>query len=455
MGGSQSKRRGRPSPATPHRGTTTSHSAAALPVPSTTAGAVGVASPLLQQPQVRQAAVAAAASAAAASSGLLTPEAPIALVVLAHHHTVYCDRKRVVCTAEGAVREGNRLGIVIPDCGIAAPTGAHARYAQMPDGMRVTWYSSGGVDGGGPRGDKEHPSSVTVGDRTLWPVPRRTLQEVLPHYVRAAPTLTNLPDDGAAAVAAAVTYADAVSASAHAPSESPLFTSSGAMRLLQAEACLSTADELQYHLTAADAGHLICAVVSTAGKDKRPLLLTSPPRGPVESAPPRIRELWIEGDAVVGGRLTARAIYWGGKPGPCLWSWILVDAEGGRTETEPREAPAGFASDEGGEVMGDSDPRVWRLTGAGLVGCSLKVTCEPVRVDGVRGAPTTSRPTRDVEVAAAPDVVEPAAGVAAVFSPAPAAAADKVTLQVPDVPTLRSESTPIGTAASEGPMVHA
>jgi hypothetical protein len=118
-----------------------------------------------------------------------------------------------------------------------------------------------------------------------------------------------------------------------------------------------------------------------------------PAVGPIEAAPPRIRELWVEGNARVGSTLRAHAAYYGGAPGHCEFSWIRVDADGNRTETQPqRISPAAPLPPD----ASSADPRCLLITAAD-VGCAFKVTCEPVRSDGARGAPTTSKPTADVE----------------------------------------------------------
>ena len=68
--------------------------------------------------------------------------APPAIVVLPHAHTVYCDRKRQVCTAAGAVREGNRLGLAVAALGVEPAAAGELRGPRLPPGTRVTWYRS-------------------------------------------------------------------------------------------------------------------------------------------------------------------------------------------------------------------------------------------------------------------------------------------------------------------------
>lgn len=123
--------------------------------------------------------------------------------------------------------------------------------------------------------------------------------------------------------------------------------------------------------------------------------------GPVEPAPPRIREIWVETEGeggsggVPGGWLTGKLLYWGGTPGLCEFSWISVDAEGERTESDVRVWDPLAPYPPLGSPDAEADPRLRKLEAVD-VGCSFKLTCEPVRADGVKGAPSTSKPTADV-----------------------------------------------------------
>jgi hypothetical protein len=219
---------------------------------------------------------------------------------------------------------------------------------------------------------------------------------------------------------------------------SPLFTSVAALRLLRAQASVGVEEGgLQYFLALEDVGHCIAAVVVAPGQ--APLQL--PAVGPVEPAPPRFREVWLEcappqphtaGDGagddaarpsmtlesqspppppppppltptpVVGGLLLARSHYYGGVPAAeCLVTWIRVAPDGTRSETAPRcctpHTPVPPAAVAAGTPHGvsDVDPRVYRLPPSD-VGAMYKVHMTPVRLgDGESGAPSTSRPTAE------------------------------------------------------------
>lgn len=192
-------------------------------------------------------------------------------------------------------------------------------------------------------------------------------------------------------------YAAALSAHDGFPSDSsPLYSGAAALRLMRSEALAAAAHPLRLFLTLDDVGHSFAAVLTHT---RTAAVVRSPVVGPVEAAPPRVRELWLEGTPAVGSALLARAWYFGGVPGACDYSWIRVDAEGNRTETEvvaqqpldPLPASGAAAS-----VSAGADVRVRHLGGED-VGCMFKVTVDPVRWDGVRGAPTTSKPSAEVE----------------------------------------------------------
>ena len=262
---------------------------------------------------------------------------------------------------------------------------------------------------------------------------RRRASEVL--VLPATPGLHVVHDaDPASSYAAAVAAAaesrphgDAATNAAR--DDSPLFTSAAALRLLRNEAVIAAADPLQYHATVGDVGHYLAARITwPAGRHSQAKgHHVTRVVGPIEAAPPRIRELGIEGEAVVGATLRAQCVYYGGSSGVCLFSWVRVDVEGNRTESEPlpaRPAPAprhaaaiptaavegaaaaAVTTTEGavvatvGTVAGAvADPRELRIT-AEDVGCQFKVSVQPVRWDGVRGEPSTSKPTAEVSLTA-------------------------------------------------------
>lgn len=360
---------------------------------------------------------------------------PASLRVLPHAHTVYCDRKRQVCTAAGAVREGNRLALVAPSLGLGADLAAAEEgqplpsAAAVPPGTRVTWYwdcpegdgagagaedtevdgaGAGAEDGPDPTApldgllgppDGRHPDRYWDPAACAWFAPLPSPRALGEAY--SQPPLPGLvvphDDDPAAAAAAAVAAVTAPNPSQNA--QSPLYSSAAALRLLRNEAAAALAHPLCLPLSLVDVGRLVGAVVSVPGRGT----FRATAVGPVEAAPPRIREVWVEGDAVVGGCLRAHAAYYGGRPGACELSWVRVDGEGNRTEGAPRACdpsaplPAPLPPRDGD----GADPRCLRL-GPQDEGCCFKACIEPVRADGVRGAPSTSKPSRDVAPAPAP-----------------------------------------------------
>jgi len=391
---------------------------------------------------------------------------------------VYCDRKREVCSAMGAVREGNRLAVHAPARGIglaasaavnsAAPPAAGAGGGSTPTAVgrwQVQWYRSAQpapayvafqrqlaaeVAAGhiGPHGTLQHTATdgatvaaadiaLTIGEPfteaalpadvcaacrdpvtgdspasfLMLPLARRDPAAVFP--LPPVPGL-RVPDDADPAAACAeleAAYHLAVSAHDGFPNDSsPLYSAAAALRLMRAEALSAEADPSTHYLTLDDVGHLFAAVLTDAETGTR---VRSGLIGPVEAAPPRMRDLWLEGSPVAGQSLVARGWYYGGLPGPCEYSWIRVDAEGNRSETLPVPQAPLAALDAA--TSGAGDPRFRRLA-AQDVGCMFKVTCDPVRLDGAKGAPTTSKPSQEV---AAPELHAASSRQAIEFAPAP------------------------------------
>ena len=98
----------------------------------------------------------------------------------------------------------------------------------------------------------------------------------------------------------------------------------------------------------------------------------------------QVRELWIEGDAQVGGLLVAKSYYFGGVQGDSEFWWMRIDSEGERTDiTEPTMCDVTKPLPDPNSPAGDADvdPRVHRVTEADL-GCCIKVVCRPRRADG-------------------------------------------------------------------------
>lgn len=132
------------------------------------------------------------------------------------------------------------------------------------------------------------------------------------------------------------------------------------------------------------------------------VIVVSPPVGTVEAAPPKARELWIEGPPTVGSLLVGRMYYYGGFEGRCEISWTAINDDGETVELKPPTpaAPLPSSSSGGAEAgagasIGDDHPRALRLTSA-HAGCLIKFRVTPVRSDGDRGHTESSRPTPEV-----------------------------------------------------------
>lgn len=145
--------------------------------------------------------------------------------------------------------------------------------------------------------------------------------------------------------------------------------------------------------------HLICKVTSL-GTDvadsaaERGREWRSPVLGPVEAAPPRCREVWIEGTSQVGHTLEAKCWYWGGTPGTCSFHWVRVSAEGDRKTYKARNASLASPCDATlptGSAELPADGRLMPVT-ADDIGCKFKATVEPTRSDGMHGERTSSKP---------------------------------------------------------------
>jgi hypothetical protein len=347
----------------------------------------------------------------------LVTEGPITIGVLPHHHTVYCDRKRQVCTANGAVREGNRLGVAIPALGMAlgdsipasasasirwyrsvTPAPGYEAFAQLRSHGAAASLLSNGT-----------PASVDVVSRIAVDGEEyellsaansvESLFDPPPVPGLAKPVADPNPVAVLAAMHAATTAPDAAM-----NAESPLYSSAAALRMLINEAAAVVENPALHYVTLHDIGHTLIAEVTIGsaggggGGDAAPAVYRSPVAGPVEAAPPRIREIWVENgpSAAIGAVLRARVVYFGGVPGLCDFSWIRVDDDGNRTETAAVAwDPLAAVADPAEGAATGADPRALRLLPSDA-GCMYKVTCEPVRWDGARGAPSTSKPTAEV-----------------------------------------------------------
>jgi hypothetical protein len=387
----------------------------------------------------------------------------LALSVNAHEHHKYCDRRVRVCTAIGRVREGNVIR--------AAPTVSTAagsyriewyRSDLVTDRqLRAPYQRWAGPDAGecGPDSPlglaalaTEFPMPTAPGHRGCQcPHPVSGIDNpLLPGlqslvYRRVDPrALTDLP----------------VSPPDHAPAPPlpDIRKSIAVMRRPRRD--LAAANEggngfLEYPLFADDIGRFMCAALvptgvtppneisvnamfaaSAEGSEIHTVMLdpasgyTTPlsmvqaaadpanavgtvvvcaPIGPVESAPPKAREVWIEGPVAVGSLLKGRVWYYGGRPGCHKVAWVAIDDSGETKEVRP---PVALTPDQAESMSanvaqgtspadvvdsteGDSTPYCLRVDQS-LVGCLLKFRVVPIRSDGEEGHQETSRPTAEV-----------------------------------------------------------
>lgn len=337
-------------------------------------------------------------------AALLAPDAP-RILVQQHHHTVYCDRKRQVCTAEGAVREGNVLVAVCPALGLTDP---QASLLHAAPGTRAHWYASSPAQGTAaalahvPTLSPGHimqgiadaaPDAYIDGNTQTLMLRVDKVSEEQVWRMPALPGGRSIPKEDEEKLPEDITAQILATLGANAGShpESPLYSPVAALRLLRSQALSASRNPLSWYCTLPDVGRCLAALVIVQGTGA---MLTHAASA-VEAAPPRIREAWIDGAAVTGSALVAHCWYYGGAPGLCDLTWIRVDAEGNRNEAQPRAFDPLAHYPVLGSEESKRDPRILYITSAD-VGCSYKVTIEPVRQDGVRGAPTASKPTADI-----------------------------------------------------------
>lgn len=391
---------------------------------------------------------------AAAPAGA-PPGSPLArIVVLPHWHTKWCDRKRQVCIAAGAVRELNRVGVLVS----GVPAGV------APSDVQVRWMRSAGsgtltdtaAAAAAAAGGSAPPVALHHEDTGLdftpcagvpppgmassehWPLgqPRPPLDALAVFDIPPAPPLLQpvvrvakaqelaaetaavRSRPGAPRANASMTIQwPAAAMTAHAglqgaadtlhgatrkgygvpPPEAVLHDSASAVGFLQAELTEACADPSVYFLRKEDVGCFLIAEVTWPGCDGA---VQSQVVGPVDPAPPAAREVWIEGAPEVGQVLTAQAYYAGGVPGACTVEWIVVSEEGDRTTHDAFEVDFNVAASETADCPSASGPhgRLFRV-GEEHVGSIFKVSVNPVRIDGVEGAPATSKPSKEVSQA--------------------------------------------------------
>jgi hypothetical protein len=162
----------------------------------------------------------------------------------------------------------------------------------------------------------------------------------------------------------------------------------------------SSRGSVQYVISVEDVGKYLGFRVVSTGEMCESFL------GPVLPGPPRLLELQVVGECVVGEPVVAVSRYIGGREGASEYWWLRVNKEGNR---ENLTAPVAIdpSSNSTFDYIRDSlvhperqlslagdaastDPRVYLVTEAD-VGSELKVKCRPLRDDGVRGEVFTSK----------------------------------------------------------------
>eukprot|EP01138_Halocafeteria_seosinensis_P013580 gb/GECG01013869.1/.p1 GENE.gb/GECG01013869.1/~~gb/GECG01013869.1/.p1 ORF type:complete len:695 (+),score=94.37 gb/GECG01013869.1/:1-2085(+) len=370
------------------------------------------------------------------------------LFVLPHFHTKWCDRKRQVCTAQGSVRELNRIGIICFNTGVSSK-----------QELTFEWYRSL-VDEELPHSEDE-TEQVTVhqaddsteaaqhtrfDDRTgLW---FSRIDDLRLDYGMPIARELSLPEDGAETAAklpninklfgippipklqdSHVTdvykvyeeiksqHAELDSAHLEAhwviealkhmhidpsqgnvnhavgalaakygdpPKADVLQQSTASLGLLCAETEEAVEDPAVYMLRRQDVGRYLMAVVKSEGTEVCTQVI-----GPVEAAPPTFREVWIEGEPQVGNTIKAQTYYIGGTEGTSAFSWIRVSEDGSRVTMQPKTLSPGASEEEKNEICSYDIKEEDQS-------CILKVACDPMRDDGVSGATVTSKPTSQI-----------------------------------------------------------
>ena len=314
-------------------------------------------------------------SVVAAPVTALDEAAPcVRLRLRGHTHGKYCDRRVRVCTAIGRYREGEVLDVV-PRGSAAGAGGA------LVGGASVVWYRSAvlvapdGAPGSAAAGDLAGLAFVRVAAR-----PVADLPPAPPDY-EPAPSLAAIKRSLALTGASAPEPAGGARAY-------PLFAADEGAMLVAA-------------LVPAGAAAPAAVFPYAAGARAAGVLALSLPVGPIEPAPPRAREIWIEGDARVGALLLGNVYYYGGSEGHSVVSWVAVGDDGETRDVKApvRSAPPAAAPlpDAGAPpgAPGDAHPRALRVTRE-LEGCLIKFRVQPVRADGDEGYLESSRPSAEV-----------------------------------------------------------
>ena len=141
-----------------------------------------------------------------------------------------------------------------------------------------------------------------------------------------------------------------------------------------------SAGQNEYVLRSDDVGCLLRCVLVSAGKEEcheNPIQsVNSRPVGPVEAGPPKIFNLRIEGDFVVGSVIVANGEYWGGKEGASEYWWVKIMSDGTRNNLHTHPCVVCES-----ECSSEEDPRKLLLT-KDDIGARFKVKCRPKRNDG-------------------------------------------------------------------------
>lgn len=342
----------------------------------------------------------------------------VAVELVPHVHTRFCDRAFRVCTAVGRTREGERLRVRV--CGrVPAKRDEMCKYlvwqrAPLPSEYVQSLDPRSRGSESAPAGPLQLPAAIA---RTLaW--------ESVPHACGRPMYCMTFADEGCAVRAVLV--------------EDPQPWYAGSGQGGASEVVRSPHDA--FAATPVDAAPTKGAAVS-------------PIMGPVEVAPPKARLLEVRGEPRVGARLLAVMDYFGGQIGACEYQWLRVRADGTREELASPVAVSGALAREEQDAVfdvtlrqayhgattapsspdalldsaycafaerlahmrrvivahGDSgeDPRIRVLTQDDL-GCKLKCRCRPVREDGeVVRAAVVPMPPPDPALCALPNPPPP------------------------------------------------
>lgn len=287
-----------------------------------------------------------------------------------HVHHKYCDRRVRVCTAIGRNREGEILELAL--------RGPTEKYS-------VAWFRSAALvssEGG------EGPAASVNGDGQLAGLSFRRV------IARPVDDLPPSPPDAAPApsiseIKASLTRVPPTHEPTGGARVYPIFNNDEGTMLIAALVPIGmiVPDEMYpyNHNGGVPAG-----------------IIVSLPIGPIEPAPPRAREIWIEGEARVGALLLGQVYYYGGREQHCICSWVSIgdDGEVREIKTPAQSRPATVTvpmpsqnSPAGGP--GDAHPRALRIS-QDLLGCLIKFRVQPVRADSDEGHLESSRPTKEV-----------------------------------------------------------